>query len=67
MSKANCYLEQVEYPKLFKIANKSGTGIVSGSEAIEFFAKSGLSPAVLSEVLLYFVGEQFSWRRKNLY
>ncbi|KAI8581454.1 hypothetical protein K450DRAFT_233170 [Umbelopsis ramanniana AG] len=42
--------EQVDYPKLFKIANKSGTGIVSGAEAIEFFAKSGLSPAVLSEI-----------------
>ncbi|KAH8554905.1 hypothetical protein BGW37DRAFT_451581 [Umbelopsis sp. PMI_123] len=42
--------EQVDYPKLFKIANKSGSGIVSGAEAIEFFAKSGLSPNVLSEI-----------------
>ncbi|KAG2189309.1 hypothetical protein INT44_004451 [Umbelopsis vinacea] len=50
MPNTNCPTEKVDYPKLFKIANKSGTGIVSGAEAIEFFAKSGLSPVVLSEI-----------------
>lgn len=38
------------YSQYFKAANKSGTGVVSGQEAIDFFAKSNLSPNVLSEV-----------------
>ncbi|GAB5586390.1 hypothetical protein Unana1_01290 [Umbelopsis nana] len=42
--------ESDAYSQLFKIANKSGSGTVTGAEAIEFFAKSGLSPTVLSEI-----------------
>lgn len=40
------------YNELFKIASKSQSNSISGGEAVDFFAKSGLSNEILSQVCI---------------
>lgn len=43
--------QEVEaYKQLFKEASKTQPDIVTGQEAVQFFAKSGLNNTLLSEV-----------------
>lgn len=47
--------EEVQaYKQLFQVAAKSQPNVVTGIEAVEFFAKSGLANSVLSEVSFFF-------------
>ena len=39
------------YKELFEIASKSKPNLVTGIEAVQFFAKSGLPNTILSEVI----------------
>ena len=39
------------YAQLFQIASKSQEGIVTGNEAVQFFATSGIPTQILSEVI----------------
>jgi len=38
------------YGQLFRIADSGQLGVITGSIAVEFFKKSGLTPAILAEV-----------------
>ena len=38
------------YGQLFRIADADQLGVITGPVAVEFFKKSGLSPALLAEV-----------------
>ncbi len=42
--------ETAAYTKLFKLADTTGTGIVTGAEAVAFLSKSGLSQDLLRQV-----------------
>jgi hypothetical protein len=45
--------EAFAYKQFFKAAAKSQPNLVTGMEAVQFFAKSGLPNTVLSEVSQY--------------
>lgn len=42
--------ETQAYGQLFKLASQSKPGIVTGSEAVQFFASSGVPNEILSDV-----------------
>jgi len=42
--------ERRVYGHLFRIADSEQVGVVTGTAAVEFFKKSGLSPALLAQV-----------------
>jgi hypothetical protein len=39
------------YGQLFRIADSGQLGVITGAIAVEFFKKSGLTPAVLADVI----------------
>jgi epidermal growth factor receptor substrate 15 len=41
------------YGQLFRIADSEQLGVITGPVAVEFFKKSGLTPALLAEVLSF--------------
>ncbi|CAO3592265.1 unnamed protein product [Absidia cylindrospora] len=42
--------ETQAYGQLFKLASQTKNGIVTGSEAVQFFASSGVPNAILSDI-----------------
>lgn len=47
--------EQKYFVQLFQSVSKTQDGIVTGNEAVRFFATSGVPNEILSEVILFFL------------